>query len=135
MEKIEFKSQVCTTRKQSQKLLQLGLKESTADCHWFYHLPTSTWCIVARPYDGIGTYYPAWSLHRLMEIMPKNIGCYEQFVSCYKNNVMYINDDGYSFFNRTKNDNLYDGIIDRIKWAIVNQYINQQFLEGKQCEK
>ena len=68
MENFEFKSQICTTREQSQKLLQLGLKESTADCHWFYHLPTETWRIEPQPYFGLGTYRPAWSLHRLIEL-------------------------------------------------------------------
>ena len=129
---MEFKSQICTSRSQSELLLSLGLKKETADMaipypHFekFIAIPMEH-CL--NPEHCI----PAWSLHRLMEIMPKNIGCYEQFVSCYKNDVMYINDDGYSFFNRTNNDNLYDGIIDCIKWAIVNRYINPQFLEGKQ---
>ena len=85
-----FKSQICTTRKQSQKLLQLGLKESTADCHWFYHLPTETWRIEAQPYFGLGTYRPAWSLHRLIEIMFK--GDIEGFVgyNIHANNVGII---------------------------------------------
>ena len=32
---MRFKSQICTTREQSERLLALGLKKETADCyHW-----------------------------------------------------------------------------------------------------
>lgn len=119
MEKIEFKSQVCTTRKQSQKLLQLGLRESTADCHWFYHLPTSTWCIVARPYDGIGTYYPAWSLHRLIEIS----------LSLTDSPVAYCYTAG------SKMGVTYNEVIDMIEWAISKGCFNKDYLEEEKNEK
>lgn len=33
MENFEFKSQICTTKEQSEKLLALGLKKETADMH------------------------------------------------------------------------------------------------------
>lgn len=29
-----FNTQVCTTKKQSQRLLELGLKKETSDCRW-----------------------------------------------------------------------------------------------------
>ena len=61
---MEFNTQVCTTREQSERLLALGLKEETADCHWCFHRVTATWYIVAHNSDGIGGYCPAWSLHR-----------------------------------------------------------------------
>jgi hypothetical protein len=31
---MEFKSQICTTKEQSEKLLALGLKKETADCQY-----------------------------------------------------------------------------------------------------
>ena len=102
----EFKSQICTTREQSQKLLQLGLKESTADCHWFYHLPTETWRIEAQPYFGLGTYRPAWSLHRLL--------------------MMY--GDNYSFFSL---DNAYGELIHAIAIDIEKGIFNKDYLEEK----
>ena len=71
---MEFKSQLCTTEKQSEKLLQLGLDRSTADMcygpivnsgHKVINL------ICANPPRGIDT--PAWSLHRLLEILPYDV--------------------------------------------------------------
>lgn len=69
----EFNSQVCTTKEQSQRLLDLGLKPETADMCYSYkpkHLadttPEKDWVLqITRP---IGTDIPAWSLHRLYEI-------------------------------------------------------------------
>ena len=105
---MEFKSQICTTREQSQKLLQLGLKESTADCHWFYHLPTETWRIEAQPYFGIGTYRPAWSLHRLIELVDGNI-CIDDFAIEWA----------------------YDTVIDYIAFDIRHDQFNHEYLEDK----
>ena len=70
----EFKSQICTTVEQSKRLLGLGLKPETADMYWVNHL--DLWMPVMllyedRPLDNNDI--PAWSLHRLIEMMPKNI--------------------------------------------------------------
>lgn len=66
---MEFKSQICTNREQSKKLLELGLKPETADMKI---IPYTTY-VVPKDYDmflgyGQDAYTPAWSLHRLMEI-------------------------------------------------------------------
>ena len=78
--KFNFNSQVCTSRSQSERLLALGLKKETADM--------SIICkYVGCDDDGVLIYEeniypfppsnerisPAWSLHRLIEMMPKNI--------------------------------------------------------------
>ena len=67
-----FKSSVCTSREQSERLLALGLKKETADMRWerigqMYDYYASA----KKPY--ISSDIPAWSLHRLIEMMPKNI--------------------------------------------------------------
>ena len=58
MSEFNFQSSICTSKEQSERLLELGLKKETADI---------------RGVEGIEhtpTY--AWSLHRLIEMMPKN---------------------------------------------------------------
>lgn len=133
---MEFKSQVCTTKEQSQKLLQLGFKESTADCHWFYHFPTERWQIAARPYVGYGKYLPAWSLHRLVEMIPLDIWHTEHendprlkhtFWFC-KHAPSYNSVENIDF---RAHPNLYDNIIDCIEWLINEGYFNQDYLEEK----
>lgn len=75
MKKIEFKSQICTSRSQSEKLLALGLKKETAD---MVYITDKNVLEEYRRYELVPEYYescfediehiPAWSLHRLMEI-------------------------------------------------------------------
>lgn len=86
---MEFKSQICTTKEQSEKLLAAGLKKETADMS--YKVLTHNWTGKEIPeknrhyvkcawYDendqvcGMERYktIPAWSLHRLIEISDVN---------------------------------------------------------------
>lgn len=81
----EFKSQICATVEQSNRLLGLGLKKETADMVWIPEVdfdaegePYDTGNYFERPIKGVWDYtllegIPAWSLHRLIEMMPKNI--------------------------------------------------------------
>lgn len=85
-ESLKFNSQICTTKEQSQRLLDLGLKPETADC--MYSVMTKSYnglhileedrqynLILFRQEDiqsvGFSHYehIPAWSLHRLIEIL------------------------------------------------------------------
>lgn len=67
MSEFNFNSQICTSREQSEKLLSLGLKKETADMCWMYGEVLS-----CNPPE-LTVDFPAWSLHRLIEMMPKNI--------------------------------------------------------------
>ena len=84
----ELKSQICTTVEQSDRLLDLGLNPETADMHYlwagYWHLSLEPWeqAIDDFPFDFHSEeeqedwklrHRPAWSLHRLIEMMPKNI--------------------------------------------------------------
>ena len=76
---IEFTSQICTTRKQSDQLLALGLKKETADCIWCEVLTLTKdnpiqWHLLAEHINKHDDkHIPAWSLHRLIEMMPSFI--------------------------------------------------------------
>ena len=66
-----FKSQVATSREQSERLLALGLKKETADMRWerisekYAYYPSTK-----MPYASSDI--PAWSLHRLWELYWSN---------------------------------------------------------------
>lgn len=74
---MKFNSQICTTKEQSAFLTALGLKKETADMYM------SNGVICAKAYSEVMEFMrgvpireviiPAWSLHRLIEMMPKNI--------------------------------------------------------------
>ena len=85
---MKFNSQICTTKEQSQRLLDLGLKPETADMVLFksYDLPQYPFdytfnqdpnalvnCIYVPMIKGNQPFIqegniPAWSLHRLIEL-------------------------------------------------------------------
>lgn len=84
---MEFTSQICTTREQSERLLNLGLKTETADCQYaalvvdWKGTPISRpkWCFYDHNKGFIVQNFermeriPAWSLHRLIEMLPEEI--------------------------------------------------------------
>lgn len=65
---MNFKSQTCTNKEQSQRLLVLGLKKETADMKLIPYTSEA----MSIDYNDRNfleeDLYPAWSLHRLMEI-------------------------------------------------------------------
>ena len=119
--KFNFKSIVCTSREQSERLLALGLKKETADMYlqsvlndeWSPFIP------IAFPYSDrpeeiiapdVVNAIPAWSLHRLL-MMTTN-----------KRKVMLI---------RCESD-LYDVVIKKIECEIKEGIFNKEYLERKE---
>ena len=73
--KFNFKSAICTSREQSEKLLALGLKKETADMalHFSYVDCEGNAYYSAYPIGHQCTAIPAWSLHRLIEMALQDI--------------------------------------------------------------
>ena len=107
MEKsLKFNSQVCTTKEQSQRLLEFGLKPETADMH-HYKWSEGYWDIYTCPPRGSDScYIPAWSLHRLL---------------C----MLYTREDIYPIMPTTA----YDDIIDDIENEIECGGFNKEYLK------
>lgn len=133
---MEFNSQICTTKEQSERLLALGLKKETADMVWS---GLSEWPI-CHPYNRIkhlasdldDKILPAWSLHRLIEMMPQEI-FYEDSIlilGVFGDGVYYA-DNEYGEVFRSFDGNLYECIIKCIDWLIKEGYFNKEYLEVK----
>ena len=109
---LKFNSQVCTTIEQSQRLLDLGLKPETADMYHttFYRDNVGYEIIQVRneKLPLLSQEFPAWSLHRLMELNSANTMEGSVIVLSY--------------------DNTYDDIIEDIEWAINKGYFNKDYL-------
>lgn len=169
MKKIEFKSQICTTQEQSQKLLDMGLKPETADM--VYHFTGSKveamqWELQANPptlrgefwtkeriarlvrggesgeevFDRIwGKDVPAWSLSRLLELLPEcikrldepdTILDIERFNKCWW--VSYMEDetdDIRDCLYSVKGNELFEPCISMIEVLIKNNYFNKDYLQ------
>lgn len=107
MANFEFKSQICTTREQSERLLTLGLKKETADMSYIpivvnhkveYRLDCST----PKSID-----IPAWSLHRL---------------------ILISGVPAFGFFRMTTWDEVVNWLCGLIKEGVINK----DYLEEKQ---
>ena len=145
-----FNTQVCTTKKQSKRLLELGLTKETADCRWVGlvkgsrgdDIPTKkqVWFTQTREderamvcgfmrYDFI----PAWSLHRLMELCPASIHL-DDYADTYYYlrttplEVLYQRDDK-TWLKLCDEGNIYDRMVDMIEWLIKNKHFNKEYLE------
>lgn len=118
----EFNSQVCTTKEQSQRLLELGLKPETADmvlikelaydevAHCTYDADT----YMIRPIDYLEGerhrgHIPAWSLHRL----------YEMYLSFFGNASLIFR----------SSQNPYDVLISDIEQMINADFFNKEYLK------
>ena len=140
--KFNFKSQICTTREQSERLLALGLKKETADmkypCTREYYggvltEGTSSLPIIIDTEDDDVTEYdiPAWSLGRLIEMMPFDVipeGGFDNIFMLTKNypSGYSVEYDGFSYYHK---ENIYDTLIEGIEHLIKEGYFNKEYLE------
>lgn len=107
-----FKSAICTSKEQSERLLALGIKKETADMHHSYYTRVS--------FDGSKSHFwkeetgysenaiPAWSLHRLIELR-------------YGTNWIAI-------APKIHIERVYDDFIDAIEEGIKKGYFNEEYL-------
>ena len=121
-----FKSQICTSIEQSRRLLALGLKKETADMT--IHIKNDDgWYVTAEPFyeweDDTNTFPsweeteqipPAWSLHRLIEI------------------VSYTQ---YPYYVISKELPIYDALCERIEWLIKEGKFPKEYLNGTTKDK
>lgn len=110
----DFKTQICTTREQSEKLLALGLRKETADC-CLKSVPVG-WNeegemireVHPRAFPPVLlSEFPAWSMHRLWVIA--------------KIRDITLDDE-------SEMEKLYDEVISHIEWQIREGIFNKEYL-------
>ena len=132
---MSFNSQICTTREQSERLLSLGLKKETADMTWQNFAMTEEYedwkAVVVEEWDDwCNNDIPAWSLHRLWDILPKDVEVDDdRYVTSHLEGEKAIvyHDYGSHYYNFDKN-NIYDNIVNCIEWLIKEGYFNKEYL-------
>ena len=154
--KFNFNSQICTTREQSERLLALGLKKETSDCYYWqetepmhgeavgiWHLETldskdnqehfkylDKNFGVCLADDEEHYFIPAWSLGRLIEMMPLDVvpeGGFDNIFTLTKNypSGYSVEYDGFSYYHKK---NIYDTLIEGIEHLIEEGYFNKEYL-------
>ena len=138
--KFNFNSQVCTSRLQSEKLLALGLKKETADMCHLWHWEFDGYTLIAVPWERVHSTtkdIPAWSLHRLIEMMPlllRKGDNYSLVYDIHRDWVAYMTyaSGERNPYNRylweSQNTNTYDAFIDCIVWLIKEGHFPKEYL-------
>lgn len=144
-----FNSQICTTLKQSKKLIELGLNPETADMSYsvlisdfrgntipkkdhLYTLSTS----YSTSYMHVGLekreIIPAWSLSRLIEMLPHYISSMDAVLVINKDGVSYESDyvSGSSKYFQ-EDYGLFQNLIDCIEWLIKEEGKLKTYLNEK----
>jgi hypothetical protein len=143
MSEFNFKSAICTSREQSERLLALGLKKETADMClqstlndvWSPYIP------IAMPYSKVEAFdlstdvfrdIPAWSLGRLIkDLMPQSIGHLElavgsDYAGYYEDRCE--SESGMWWEYSSETSDMFNNIILTIEWLIKEGYFNKEYL-------
>lgn len=139
--KFNFKSQTCTDRNQSERLLALGLKKETADMYMApsrkngkiigYYVPNVV--LFDDYFDTFPNDLPAWSLGRLIkDLMPQSIGHLElavgsDYAGYYEDRCNSESGMHWEYVEETSD--MFDNIISTIEWLIKEGYFNKEYLE------
>lgn len=126
--KFNFKSQICTNKVQSKCLLALGLKKETADMYWTK--PFNEWIAIVGDGNADEDNIPAWSLNRLIEMMPLDVvpeGGFDNIFTLTKGypSGYSVEYDGFSYYHK---ENIYDTLIEGIEHLIKEGYFNKEYL-------
>ena len=118
---LKNKTMVCTSIEQSNRLVELGINPKTADMGWFkaYSLREEIYKPYIKGYklENHQSDIPAWSIHKLIEIISIDI--------TFKNEFIVINNNTKMFNSST---NVYDNLIDVIEYLINDNKINTEFI-------
>ena len=146
MEKdLKFSSAVCTSREQSERLLALGLKRETADMvHFFSQSLAQDWTIVpladgetARYIQGLEI--PAWSLGRLIEMLPSPIPISEDLPTFNHYALLNLSNESVGYYWEDYDgagralanfygNGFFAAVVDATEWLIKEGYFNKEYL-------
>lgn len=127
---MNFKTQISTTREQSERLVELDVKPETADmCFDDYGL------LIATTYSELKEHLcdvkltPSWSLSRLLEMMPKYIDKREEVLLMIEPPIIAYYDTQYKGRQHfTTYPNIFENCISMIDWLIRNGHFNKKYL-------
>ena len=121
---MKFNSRICTTKEQSERLLALGLKKETADCNVMLTIRGEVYHIGFNMhryrdyyfrYGREHNYQPAWSLHRLLCLLPTEYIADIDFQQVMQDFVF-------------RSQDMYDEVISCIETLIKEGYFNNEYL-------
>lgn len=119
---MDINTQISTTKQQAKRLLELGLKKSTADCYYNEEdLENTVYTLQANVNNWNDYYLPAWSLHRLIALCEGRITIDHESSGISYNMSL-------DFYDKST---IFDNLIDCIQWLIEEGGFNENYLEDQ----
>ena len=132
-------NKICTSIKQSKKLLELGLKPETADMYWDFQISGYILIVDELGYYKNDSEIPAWSLTALLELIPSDFTAegstykidfrkyrfsaeIEVYQIAYGNNET-ISGNWKDMINTSECENSIDAAYEMIVWLLENKKI------------
>ena len=137
---LKFNSAICTSRVQSERLLSLGLKKETADCALLPLTDKVTTVLVKPSTNDIKNTIPAWSLGRLLEMLPSPIPISEDlptfhhyaYLDLSKVSAHYYWEDYHGAEKALASfcgNGFFTAVVDATEWLIKGGNFPKEYLE------
>lgn len=140
-------NQICTTKEQSSRLLEAGVRPDTADFYLQRITETEDWSSdnvqdqIIEPWMNkpglfdMDLHYPAWSLSKLIGMMPDQVECegynYYLFILPRGKKFTIKYSSGSNLAQSYCRENLFDAITEMIEFLIKEGYLDKKFLTDK----
>lgn len=129
-------NQICTTKEQSSRLLEAGMRPETADMYLdeFERLVAFEYSrIKSKAYQD--TVLPTWSLSKLIDMIPDQIECegynYYLFILPRDKEFTIKYSAGSNLAQSYCRESLFDAITEMIEWLIKEGYLDKKYLTDK----
>ena len=114
-------NKICTTLKQSKKLIELGIDINTADMYYQWYSETESALHVGKGSKNLNADCPAWSLAALFDFLPEHIQVspslkQSKYMCNYHNGIVEFGDD----YHKEKSTNLFDAVFEMVCWLKEN---------------
>lgn len=129
-------NQICTTKEQSSRLLEAGVRPETADMYLDeFELPVAFEYRRIEGHVGQDMAFPAWSLSKLIGMMPDQVECegynYYLFMLPRDKEFTIKYSAGSNLAQSYCRESLFDAITEMIEWLIKEGHLDNKYLAVK----
>lgn len=125
-----MKTQICTSIEQSKRLINLGIDVYTADCWHHLDILRNEYILWTLPFDhdlidGHPEDVFGWSLHNLLSFLPETFQYSGEtyFLTFNTKNICFYKSAEGVVLDTHKGNNLYDNIINALKFLLDNNIL------------
>lgn len=131
-------NQICTTKEQSSRLLEAGVRPESADMYLDeFYLPVAFEYRRIEGHVSQDMAFPAWSLSKLIEMLPATIS--QRNRPCLSLEItkdqeywfIQYTELGYDCKHEVMRENVLDAVVNMIEWLIREGHFDKKYLTDK----